>query len=240
MPKFGETGARYNHALGHDFVPFREQLEAMAELHAAGKIRAWGVSNETTYGVATFCALARELGLPKPVSIQNDYSLCDRRFETELAECCAPQHEDVGLVAYGVRAARDPRRPPEGAAPRRRSPGEPPPGDARPQVLCGGTLAGKYSFGRVPPTDARHRNMPGFQSRYTSGATLKAAEEYEALFRRRFPVVLHRYPQVLAKDHGMTVLELALASCYSRPFLSTAILGARDPRQRCERARLRP
>jgi aryl-alcohol dehydrogenase-like predicted oxidoreductase len=31
-------------------VSFEEQLDAMAELMAAGKIRAWGVSNETTYG----------------------------------------------------------------------------------------------------------------------------------------------------------------------------------------------
>ncbi|KAH8055679.1 oxidoreductase [Aureococcus anophagefferens] len=183
VPKFGETGARYNRALEHAFVSFEEQLDAMAELMAAGKIRAWGVSNETTYGVATFCAMAKLKGLPPPASIQNDYSLCDRRFETELAEACSPLHGDVGLVAYGV--------------------------------LCGGTLAGKYSFGRKPPGEARHKNMPGFQSRYTSAATLKAAEDYEEL----------------AKAHGMTVLQLSLAYAYSRPFLATAILGARDPPQ---------
>ncbi|KAH8072075.1 oxidoreductase [Aureococcus anophagefferens] len=157
VPKFGETGARYNRALEHAFVSFEEQLDAMAELMAAGKIRAWGVSNETTYGVATFCAMAKLKGLPPPASIQNDYSLCDRRFETELAEACSPLHGDVGLVAYGV--------------------------------LCGGTLAGKYSFGRKPAGEARHKNMPGFQSRYTSAATLKAAEDYEDL----------------AKAHGMTL-----------------------------------
>ena len=183
VPKFGETGARYNRALEHAFVSFEEQLDAMAELMAAGKIRAWGVSNETTYGVATFCAMAKLKGLPPPASIQNDYSLCDRRFETELAEACSPLHGDVGLVAYGV--------------------------------LCGGTLAGKYSFGRKPAGEARHKNMPGFQSRYTSAATLKAAEDYEEL----------------AKAHGMTVLQLSLAYAYSRPFLATAILGARDPPQ---------
>lgn len=183
VPKFGETGARYNRALEHDFVPFEEQLEAMHTLYTAGKIRAWGVSNETTYGVATFCAMAKCKGLPPPASIQNDYSLCDRRFECELAEACSPMHGDVGLVAFGV--------------------------------VCGGTLAGKYSFGRVPKTEARHKNMPGFQSRYTSAATLKAAEDYE----------------VLAKAHGMTVLQLALAYAYTRPFLSTAILGARNPAQ---------
>ena len=123
--------SRYNPALEHDFVPFEEQLEAMAELYKAGKIRSWGVSNETTFGVATFLAIAKIKGLPPPVSIQNDYSLCDRRFETELAEACSPLHGDMGLVAYGC--------------------------------LCGGTLAGKYSFGRKPTGEARHLNMPGFQ-----------------------------------------------------------------------------
>ncbi|KAH8054874.1 oxidoreductase [Aureococcus anophagefferens] len=157
----------------------RDSVVISTKVAAATRIRAWGVSNETTYGVATFCAMAKLKGLPPPASIQNDYSLCDRRFETELAEACSPLHGDVGLVAYGV--------------------------------LCGGTLAGKYSFGRKPPGEARHKNMPGFQSRYTSAATLKAAEDYEEL----------------AKAHGMTVLQLSLAYAYSRPFLATAILGAR-------------
>ena len=90
VPKFGETGARYNFALEHDHVSFEEQLEAMADLIKAGKVKAWGVSNETTFGVATFVAIAKLKGLPPPVSIQNDYSLCDRRFETELAEARRP------------------------------------------------------------------------------------------------------------------------------------------------------
>lgn len=183
VPKFGETGARYNRSLEHPFVSFDEQLDAMAALIKSGKVRAWGVSNETTYGVATFAAYAKLRGLPPPVSIQNDYSLCDRRFETELAEACSPLHCDVGLLCYGA--------------------------------LCGGTLAGKYSFGRVPAAEARHKNMPGFQSRYTSAATLKAAEDYEEL----------------AKKNGMTVLELSLAYCYSRPFMASVILGARNPKQ---------
>ena len=90
VPKFGETGARYNFALEHDHVSFEEQLEAMADHIKAGKVKAWGVSNETTFGVATFVAIAKLKGLPPPVSIQNDYSLCDRRFETELAEARRP------------------------------------------------------------------------------------------------------------------------------------------------------
>ena len=39
-----------------------------------------GVSNETSYGVMRFCEIAKQLGLPKIVSIQNSYSLLVRSF----------------------------------------------------------------------------------------------------------------------------------------------------------------
>jgi Aldo/keto reductase family len=56
------------------------------------KVRYIGVSNETSYGVMQFAALAERLGLPKIVSIQNSYSLLVRTaFETDLAETCAPR-----------------------------------------------------------------------------------------------------------------------------------------------------
>jgi len=83
-------------------ISFEEQLRAMAELIKEGKIRAWGVSNETTFGICQFCELAARLELPPPVSIQNDFSLGDRRFEAELAEACT--HYNVGLMVYGALA----------------------------------------------------------------------------------------------------------------------------------------
>jgi aryl-alcohol dehydrogenase-like predicted oxidoreductase len=81
-----------------DATPLLEQIEAMADLVRAGKIRYWGLSNETAWGVATFSRLAREHGLPRPVTLQNIYSLIARGFDGDLAEACF--RERVALLAY--------------------------------------------------------------------------------------------------------------------------------------------
>ena len=75
-----------------------EQVDAMAELAYAGKIRYWGVSNETAWGVCEFQRLARERGAPPPVTIQNTFNLLHRTFEWGLAEAC--YRERVALLAY--------------------------------------------------------------------------------------------------------------------------------------------
>lgn len=51
-------------------VGFEEQVQAMGDLIKEGKIRAWGLSNETTYGVVMMCETAKRLGVPLPVSVQ--------------------------------------------------------------------------------------------------------------------------------------------------------------------------
>lgn len=75
-----------------------ETLSALAELVAAGKVRAIGLSNETPWGVMQFIQAAERLGLPRVVSIQNPYNLLNRSFELALAEIT--HHEQVGLLAY--------------------------------------------------------------------------------------------------------------------------------------------
>jgi aryl-alcohol dehydrogenase-like predicted oxidoreductase len=79
-------------------TPILEQIEAMDELVRAGKIRHYGLSNETSWGVCEFARLARIHGLPAPVTIQNAYSLVNRTFEWDLAEAC--HRESVALLAY--------------------------------------------------------------------------------------------------------------------------------------------
>ena len=64
----------------------------------AGKIRHWGLSNETPWGTMTFLREAEKIGLAPPVSIQNPYSLLNRSFEVGLAEIAHREH--VGLLAY--------------------------------------------------------------------------------------------------------------------------------------------
>ncbi len=73
-------------------------LEALAAEVARGTIRHVGLSNETAWGTAQFLALAEANGWPRAASIQNEYSLLCRLYDTDLAELSA--HEDVGLLAF--------------------------------------------------------------------------------------------------------------------------------------------
>lgn len=75
-----------------------EQLEAMAELVKAGKVKAIGLSNETPYGVHEFVRLAEQHGLPRVDTVQNPYCLINRSYENGLDETC--QRLGVSLLAY--------------------------------------------------------------------------------------------------------------------------------------------
>ncbi|CAM6097076.1 unnamed protein product [Calypogeia fissa] len=82
-------------------VPFEEQLGAFQDLIQQGKLRYIGVSNETSYGVSSFLQAAKTFGLPKIVSVQNNYSLlCRSHAEADLVEVCAPMNGNVGYLAY--------------------------------------------------------------------------------------------------------------------------------------------
>ena len=75
-----------------------EQVEGMAALLEAGKIRHYGLSNETAWGVCEFRRVARELGVPGPVTLQNSYSLVSRGIDNDLAETL--YRESISLLAY--------------------------------------------------------------------------------------------------------------------------------------------
>ncbi|MBT9368463.1 aldo/keto reductase [Rhizobium sp. CSW-27] len=75
-----------------------EKLEALGDCVKAGKIRAIGLSNETTWGTQKFLTIAEQLGLPRVATVQNEYSLLYRHFDLDMAELS--HHEDVGLLAY--------------------------------------------------------------------------------------------------------------------------------------------
>jgi len=78
-------------------------LEAAADLHRAGKIRAFGLSNESAWGTARWIDTAERLGAPRVAAIQNEYSLLCRAFDTDLAELAV--NEGVTLLAYSPLAA---------------------------------------------------------------------------------------------------------------------------------------
>lgn len=81
-----------------DATPIEETLDALAEVVKAGKVRYVGVSNETAWGLMEYLRLAREKGLPRVVTIQNQYSLVNRVFEVGISEVCL--REGVGLLAF--------------------------------------------------------------------------------------------------------------------------------------------
>ena len=96
VPMFGAT--EFDPAKERAGPSIREQVEGMAALIARGTIRCYGLSNETSWGLCEFGRVARELGVPGPVSVQNSYSLVSRGADGDLAE--ALFRERVSLLAY--------------------------------------------------------------------------------------------------------------------------------------------
>ncbi|KAL0927693.1 hypothetical protein M5K25_001892 [Dendrobium thyrsiflorum] len=177
VPLFGEFA--YNYEKWRPSVPFAEQLRAFEELINDGKVRYIGVSNETSFGVMEFVHAAK-IGLPKIISIQNNYSLLFRsRFEIDLIEACHPNNCNIGLLAYSP--------------------------------LGGGNLSGKYlDHNSEAAKKGRFNLFPGYMARYLNSLSKEATELYVEL----------------AKKHGLTPVQLALAFVRDRPFVTSSIIGA--------------
>lgn len=174
---FGKLG--YSHKAEEQATPIEETLEALNELVTEGKIRHVGLSNETPWGTMRYLHLAETRGWPRPVSIQNPYSLLNRTFEQGLAEIA--HREQVGLLAYSP--------------------------------LAFGMLSGKYLDGKRPE-GARITLYKRF-SRYAGERAERATAAYVAL----------------AREHGLTPAQLALAWVNSRSFVTANIIGATSMEQ---------
>ncbi|XP_022998595.1 uncharacterized protein LOC111493182 [Cucurbita maxima] len=149
VPLFGDFS--YDSSKWRPSVPFVEQLKAFQELIEEGKIRYIGVSNETSYGVMEFVHTAKIEGLPKIISIQNNYSLLNRcRFEVDLAEVCHPNNYNIGLLGYS----------PLGGG-----------------TLSGKYLDGSFQG----TGKGRLNLFPGFMDRYTKSLAKVATAEYVQL-----------------------------------------------------------
>lgn len=79
-------------------VPIEATMEALSRLVESGKIRHVGCSNETAYGLTKSLWASERNGLVRYETIQNNFSLLNRRFEDELAEAC--RRESVSLLPY--------------------------------------------------------------------------------------------------------------------------------------------
>lgn len=200
VPLFGPN--KYDERMERQATSFEEQLEALADLIKEGKIRHWGLSNETPFGVMAFVSLAMELGLPKPVSIQNSYSLLTREFESGLAEVCSQAHTNVALLPYsplsaGVLTGKYSVAPPKQSK------------FSNPSVKTP-----KATFEGNDP-NCRLNILQGYRARYESSQAPKAVEEY---------------CKVAAK-YGVTPTQLALGFVASRPFVPSTLIGATSSEQ---------
>jgi aryl-alcohol dehydrogenase-like predicted oxidoreductase len=165
-----------------DSVSIMEQLEVIGELMKAGKIRSFGLSNESPYGVSAFATTAKLLDLPKPSSVQNPYNLLLRNeFEGSMHEVCSPINANCGLLAYSP--------------------------------LAGGALTGKY-LGKVPDS-ARMRKYVGFMHRYIAEPSMAAVKDL----------------MTLSGSSTIPLGPLALAWVYTRPFVTSTIIGATSTAQ---------
>jgi aryl-alcohol dehydrogenase-like predicted oxidoreductase len=78
--------------------PYAEVLGALDELKRSGKIRVAGCSNETCWGLMRSLWTAADHRLLRYETVQNNFSLINRRCESELAQVC--RREGVSLLPY--------------------------------------------------------------------------------------------------------------------------------------------
>lgn len=157
-------------------------LETLDACMKAGKIRHVGLSNETAWGSMRYLQLAEKHGLPRMVSVQNEYSLLDRLFDLDMQEVAIA--EDLGLLAWSP--------------------------------LATGMLSGKYLDGARP--EGSRWTLSGdtaASSRRDTPAAQKAVASYRDI----------------AAQHGLDVCQMALAFVLSRPFVTSAIIGATSMEQ---------
>ena len=81
-----------------DLTPFLETIQALNDEIKKGRIRAYGLSNDTAWGLMRYLWEADKNGLIAPITVQNPYSLLNRLYEVAMAEIA--HRENVGLLAY--------------------------------------------------------------------------------------------------------------------------------------------
>lgn len=73
-------------------------IGALQEQVKRGAIRAFGVSNESAWGIMNWIEASARSGGPRVATVQNEYSLLCRLFDTDLSELSVL--EGVGLLAF--------------------------------------------------------------------------------------------------------------------------------------------
>ena len=98
-------------------MPYEEVLGVLTELKDEGLIRVIGCSNETSWGLMKSLWAADLYDVERFQTVQNNFSLINRRCENELAQVC--RRENVSLLPYsplggGVLSGKYNNGPPPG------------------------------------------------------------------------------------------------------------------------------
>jgi len=80
-----------------------DTLGALQREVERGTIRAFGLSNESAWGLTQWAAVAERVGGPRPISVQNEYSLMCRLADTDVSETCV--NEQIDMLAFSPLAA---------------------------------------------------------------------------------------------------------------------------------------
>lgn len=75
-----------------------DMLDAADRLVKAGKIRHFALSNESAWGLAQWLRVSEDRALPRVPTVQNEYSLLCRMYDTDMAELAV--NERVTLLAF--------------------------------------------------------------------------------------------------------------------------------------------
>lgn len=79
-------------------TPYEETMEALTDLKDEGLVRIVGSSNENAWGAMKAEAVSAANGYARYETIQNNYSIVNRRFEDDLAEIC--RREQISLLPF--------------------------------------------------------------------------------------------------------------------------------------------
>lgn len=96
---YDPSGQNREDVLSH----MEDTLGEMQRQVEIGNVRAFGLSNESAWGTATWLKTAERLGAPRVESVQNEYSLLCRLYDTDMAELS--HNEEIPLLAFSPLAA---------------------------------------------------------------------------------------------------------------------------------------
>ena len=81
-----------------EIAGMRDILRGLDSAMKAGKIRHWGLSDDTPWGIHSYLTLCDEMNIARPVSIQNEFSLLHAKDWPYLIEMCAL--EDIAYLPW--------------------------------------------------------------------------------------------------------------------------------------------